>query len=189
MHVEKASETVQATLNLGVLESLDSELVITRRHVRIDDVNVTDLLAKEFVGAKGPGCRGQLKNGVVHDKVRSNFEIESLSLVESKVIAVHVARVHKVVLGTMRVADQRVVVIRLLIRIDIQLSVLGQGKRPLVLGASCKAFPVELTILLLYEVVVGDHDGYANLFFKEDTFRELLLVRMNQTDGALAIFL
>ena len=115
MHVEQASKTVQATLNLGVLESLDSELVITRRHVLIDDIDVTDLLAKELVGAKGSRCRGQLKNGVVHDKVRANFEVESLSFIESKVIAVHVARVHEVVLGTMRVADQRVVVIRLLI--------------------------------------------------------------------------
>lgn len=87
-------------------------------------------------------------------KIRSNLEVETLSFVEAEVVSVHLKSGAAEGSLSDRVANQGIIVIRLLLVISNQFSVFSKSEWPLVGLAFCKTLVVMLVILLLHKLPI-----------------------------------
>ena len=84
-------------------------------NISVDYIEIANLLSHDFILAKAFLGRLQLQNGVTLHEVRTNFEVESLRLVESEIVGVHLVRMSADFTLTKREPDQRIIVITLLV--------------------------------------------------------------------------
>jgi len=89
MHIQKTSQAVKTTLNICILVAQNGQFVVTRRYILINHIDVANLFTLNIVASKRLLSWAQLEDGMVDHEVRSNLEVEPLSLIEAEVVVVH----------------------------------------------------------------------------------------------------
>ena len=154
VHVEDTSQTVHSTWRVLSGVAKDEQGIVASPYISVDYIDVAHLLSEDLVLAKAFLGRLEDKHSVGLHEIRSNLKVETLSLVETEVVSVHLKCCAAEGSLSDRVANQGIIVIRLLLVISNQLSVFSKSEWPLVGLAFCEALVVMLVIILLHKLPI-----------------------------------